>query len=38
MDQKEKYHNLIKITYKAKKKNIIKLKIYLKKIKDGTGL
>lgn len=25
-------------TYKAKKENIIKLKIYLKKIKDGTGL
>lgn len=25
-------------TYKAKKENIIKLKIYLKKIKDGAGL
>ena len=24
-------------TYKAKKENIIKLKIYLKKIKDGAG-
>ncbi len=38
MAVKEKFSNCIVGTYKAKKENIIKLKIYLKKIKDGAGL